>query len=57
MLASDISDHKYYVTGKLSAAIYSDDCIFDSPDPDMPVRSLRRFSDCLLYTSPSPRDS
>ena len=47
IIASDISDHQYYVTGKLSRAIYSDSCIFDSPDPDMPVRSLRRFSDAL----------
>ena len=47
LVAADISEHRYYVTGRLSSAIYSDGCIFDSPDPDMPVRSLRRFADAL----------
>ena len=32
----------YYVTGRLTPAIYRDDCFFDGPDPDMPVRGLRK---------------
>lgn len=33
----------YYVTGRLSANVYRDDCLFDGPDPDMPVRGLRKY--------------
>lgn len=33
----------YYVTGKLTEQIYRDDCLFDGPDPDMPVRGLRKY--------------
>ena len=33
----------YYVTGRLSTDIYRDDCLFDGPDPDMPVKGLRKF--------------
>ena len=33
----------YYITGRLTPAIYRDDCYFDGPDPDMPVRGLRKF--------------
>jgi hypothetical protein len=33
----------YYVTGKMSSSIYRDDCFFDGPDPDMPVKGLRKF--------------
>jgi hypothetical protein len=33
----------YYITGRLSHAIYRDDCYFDGPDPDMPVRGLRKY--------------
>jgi hypothetical protein len=33
----------YYVTGKLTTAIYRDDCRFLSPDPDMPIRGLRKY--------------
>jgi hypothetical protein len=33
----------YYITGKLSKEIYRDDCYFDGPDPDMPVRGLRKY--------------
>jgi Uncharacterized conserved protein (DUF2358) len=36
--------HKgYYITGRLTPEIYRDDCLFDGPDPDMPVRGLRKF--------------
>jgi Uncharacterized conserved protein (DUF2358) len=33
----------YYVTGRLSSNIYRDDCLFDGPDPDMPVKGLRKY--------------
>ncbi|GMH57766.1 hypothetical protein TL16_g02462 [Triparma laevis f. inornata] len=33
----------YYVTGLLSTQIYRDDTLFTSPDPDMPVRGLRKY--------------
>ena len=35
----------YYITGKLNSAIYRDDCFFDGPDPDMPVKGLRKYLD------------
>lgn len=36
--------HKgYYITGRLTTTIYRDDCLFDGPDPDMPVRGLRKY--------------
>jgi len=38
------NNHKgYYITGKLNSTIYRDDCLFDGPDPDMPVRGLRKY--------------
>jgi hypothetical protein len=33
----------YYVTGRLSPQIYRDDCLFRSPDPDLPIRGLRKY--------------
>lgn len=33
----------YYVTGKLNSKVYRNDCFFDGPDPDMPVRGLRKY--------------
>jgi hypothetical protein len=33
----------YYITGKLNTTIYRDDCFFDGPDPDMPVKGLRKY--------------
>lgn len=43
----DIVENQYYVSGRLSQQLYDDACYFDSPDPDMPVRSLGRFTDAL----------
>eukprot|EP00578_Thalassiosira_sp_NH16_P009980 CAMPEP_0181119520 /NCGR_PEP_ID=MMETSP1071-20121207/23647_1 /TAXON_ID=35127 /ORGANISM="Thalassiosira sp., Strain NH16" /LENGTH=358 /DNA_ID=CAMNT_0023204075 /DNA_START=145 /DNA_END=1221 /DNA_ORIENTATION=- len=37
------SDKGYYITGKLDSTIYRDDCLFMGPDPDMPVRGLRKY--------------
>lgn len=33
----------YYITGRLNATLYRDDCFFDGPDPDMPIRGLRKY--------------
>lgn len=33
----------YYVTGRLTANVYRDDCLFDGPDPDMPVQGIRKY--------------
>jgi len=33
----------YYLTGRLNSTIYRDDCLFDGPDPDMPVKGLRKY--------------
>ena len=33
----------YYITGKLNTSVYRDDCLFDGPDPDMPVRGIRKY--------------
>jgi len=38
-----IKNKSYYITGKLTNSIYRDDCLFDGPDPDMPVRGLRKY--------------
>jgi len=37
------TDKGYYITGRLNTTIYRDDCFFDGPDPDMPVRGLRKY--------------
>jgi hypothetical protein len=37
------TDKGYYITGRLNSTIYREDCLFDGPDPDMPVRGLRKF--------------
>lgn len=38
------STHKgYYITGRLNQTIYRDDCLFDGPDPDMPVKGLAKY--------------
>jgi len=33
----------YYITGRLTRAAYREDCLFDGPDPDMPVRGTRKY--------------
>ena len=33
----------YYLTGRLNSTLYRDDCLFDGPDPDMPVKGLRKY--------------
>lgn len=42
--ASTIPNEKgYYVTGKMNTRIYRDDCEFTSPDPDLPLKGLRKY--------------
>merc|ERR1719356_563317 len=36
-------DKGYYISGKLTHEIYHDSCLFTGPDPDMPVRGLRKY--------------
>jgi hypothetical protein len=43
----DLVERQYYVTGRLTSSIYADRCLFDGPDPDMPVRDVQRYSDAL----------
>eukprot|EP00536_Pseudo-nitzschia_multiseries_P001295 jgi/Psemu1/2994/gm1.2994_g len=38
-----VNEKGYYVTGKLSQRIYRDDCEFQSPDPDLPIRGIRKY--------------
>lgn len=47
VVRSDFEQRGYYVSGRLSQKVYADDCFFDGPDPDMPVRSLQRYSNAL----------
>ena len=45
-VSSKLGDTKgYYITGLLNSSIYRDDCLFDGPDPDMPVLGLRKYLD------------
>mmetsp|Transcript_41035 Transcript_41035/g.55923 ORF Transcript_41035/g.55923 Transcript_41035/m.55923 type:complete len:334 (-) Transcript_41035:258-1259(-) len=42
-LSKDFSERQCQVTGRLSDAYFSEDCVFDGPDPDMPVWGLRKY--------------
>mmetsp|Transcript_45862 Transcript_45862/g.127296 ORF Transcript_45862/g.127296 Transcript_45862/m.127296 type:complete len:215 (+) Transcript_45862:624-1268(+) len=42
-LYADFSIHQCQVTGRLSKPFYSDACLFEGPDPDMPVRGLAKY--------------
>ncbi|KAL7539103.1 hypothetical protein ACHAXR_009032 [Thalassiosira sp. AJA248-18] len=49
-------DKGYYITGKLDSTIYRDDCFFTGPDPDMPVRGLRKYLSAAAHLF-DPRES
>ena len=49
VIREDFEARQYYVTGRLTKAIYSDDCFFDAPDPDMPVTGLRKYVDAVSH--------
>ena len=38
-----VDEKGYYVTGKISKRIYRDDCEFQSPDPDLPLKGIRKY--------------
>ena len=38
-----VDEKGYYVTGKMSTHIYRGDCEFVSPDPDLPLKGLRKY--------------
>ncbi|KAL7538105.1 hypothetical protein ACHAWF_005995 [Thalassiosira exigua] len=49
-------DKGYYITGKLDSTIYRDNCFFTGPDPDMPVRGLRKYLSAASHLF-DPRES
>ncbi|KAL9184565.1 hypothetical protein ACHAXT_012535 [Thalassiosira profunda] len=49
-------DRGYYITGRLDSTIYRDDCLFVGPDPDMPVRGLRKYLSAAAHLF-DPRES
>lgn len=57
IIAEDFTVRQYYVTGRLSADIYAEDCLFDGPDPDVPVRGLAKYTDATgnLFYRPKSR--
>jgi hypothetical protein len=57
VLESNHRQHRgYYVTGKLNQSLYRDDCLFTGPDPDLPVRGLRKYLSAASQLF-DPRDS
>lgn len=58
-ISEDFTVRQYYVTGRLSSELYTDDCLFDGPDPDVPVRGLAKYTDAtgnLFYRPQSHVD-
>lgn len=47
LIRSDFEKRQYYITGRLSKNIYTDDCLFDGPDPDVPVVGLEKYTDAM----------
>lgn len=43
IVEEDFRRRKYYITGLLTSQIYRDDCLFESPDPDLPVVGLKKY--------------
>ena len=43
IIREDFDKRQYYVSGQLTKSIYSEDCVFDGPDPDVPVRGLKKY--------------
>lgn len=42
-LSADFSERQCQVTGRVSSTYFAEDCVFDGPDPDMPVEGLRKY--------------
>lgn len=43
LIERDFRQRQYYITGRLTATIYANDCTFDGPDPDVPVTGLSKY--------------
>ena len=43
VVAGSSTGKGYYINGRLTKEIYREDCLFDGPDPDMPVHGLRKY--------------
>ena len=37
-------DKGYYITGRLNTTLYHGDCTFEGPDPDLPIRGVRKYA-------------
>jgi hypothetical protein len=55
ILCGDFGARRGYVSGRLADAVYADDCFFDGPDPDMPVRGLRKYCAAVSGLFDAPR--
>lgn len=57
IVREDFEKRQYYVTGRLSKTIYADHCVFDGPDPDVPVQGLTKYVDAAsgLFYRPLSR--
>lgn len=44
IIETDFNERNAYVTGRLTKNVYADNCFFDGPDPDMPVRGLTKYT-------------
>lgn len=55
VLCGDFGARRGYVSGRLADAVYADDCFFDGPDPDMPVRGLRKYCAAVSGLFDAPR--
>jgi hypothetical protein len=51
LLSDDFSSRQCQVTGRLSRALFDEGCVFDGPDPDMPVKGLNKYlsASCNLF--------
>mmetsp|Transcript_5029 Transcript_5029/g.8756 ORF Transcript_5029/g.8756 Transcript_5029/m.8756 type:complete len:348 (+) Transcript_5029:3038-4081(+) len=49
IIRDDFVTRRYYITGQLTRSIYTDNCLFDGPDPDVPVRGLRKYVDATSH--------
>jgi Uncharacterized conserved protein (DUF2358) len=57
IIEEDFRGRHYYITGRLTPELYADDCLFDGPDPDVPVVGLVKYVDATskLFYRPKSR--
>jgi len=55
VLKDDFAVRRANINGRLSREIFDDDCLFDGPDPDMPVRGVHKYCSAIsgLFDRPS----